>query len=58
MALEASGIAADVVGLDSTLTQKGCAYGISLDCKSASRAEGILRSRQIPYGTVVGRAKG
>ncbi len=42
------GILSKVVKLDSSLTKKGCANGIELDCRTSAKAKGILINHSIP----------
>ncbi len=53
-ALTARGIQAAVVGVDPSLTKRGCAYGIRFPCARRGAAERILRQRGIAWGTILG----
>ncbi len=51
--LTANGIAAEVSRLPPKLTTAGCAWGISIDCKLAKRAEKVLSVSGFSYGKMV-----
>lgn len=53
--LERQGIWASVVSLDASLTEKGCAYGLSFYCASAAAAKKALESGGVGYGVIIGR---
>ena len=48
------GIRVDIISLDSTLTKKGCAYGISFSCTYAARVRQVLDAKAVDYGELVG----
>ncbi|MBR6676344.1 MAG: DUF3343 domain-containing protein [Clostridia bacterium] len=54
-ALFRRGINATVVSLDASLTQNGCAYGLSFFCDDAETAEKVLAEHGVGYGMVIGR---
>lgn len=45
--LGAAAIRATVVKLDSTVTNRGCAYGVEYDCNQSSNVRSILNSAGI-----------
>ena len=53
--LAGHGIRCELVGIDPTLTGKGCGFGLSLDCSAADDALNILSKRKISHGDVLGR---
>ena len=52
--LEAHGVRVTIVNLDPNLTDKGCAYGIRFLCGLESMIKGILNTKKIPYGILMG----
>lgn len=55
--LTGQGIAAVVVNIDGKLTEKGCAYGLRINCTETERAIRCLSERNIPYGVVLGNGR-
>ena len=47
-ALQAIGITAEVVSLLPEETRRGCAFGVSFDCRELGRARNALRSARVP----------
>lgn len=56
-AAQHNGIHGTVVNIDPSVTGRGCAYGISLDCGEAERFAALLKRKGIPYGEIVGGRK-
>lgn len=54
-ALERAGIACSIVGLDRSLTSRGCAYGIEYPASAASAVRRVLAANSLDYGEVIGR---
>ena len=52
--LAGQGIFTEIVNLDGKLTDKGCAYGLQLNCGDSERAVRYLDDRGVPYGVVLG----
>lgn len=42
-----------IVGIDASLTRRGCAYGIEIACIYADAAETALKRRHIQYGDLL-----
>ena len=53
-ALDARGILAEIVSLDPSLTQRGCAYGLRFSAQTRDEALRCLSEKKIPWGTVLG----
>ena len=53
--LSASGIKCDIVNLDSNVTKRGCAYGVSFPCSMTDKVQSILRRYEHDYGEIIGR---
>ena len=53
-ALEARGIHAEIVGLDPSLTKRGCAYGLRFASSGREEVLRCLRGKNIPWGSVLG----
>ena len=53
--LSASGIKCDIVNLDSNVTKRGCAYGVSFPCSMTDKVQSILRRYELDYGEIIGR---
>lgn len=52
--LNSRNIGAEIVKLDPTLTKRGCAWGIQIDCMRVDEVRRVLDSRNIPYGEIIG----
>jgi len=52
LVLTANNIEASVLKLPPTLSQKGCAWGITVDCQKATDATHILKVSDLPYKKV------
>lgn len=48
------GISAELIGIDPSITKRGCAYALSIECGAAARASDILKRRGITFGEVIG----
>ena len=48
------GITSKVIKLDSSLTKKGCANGIELNCRYLPKAKGILLNASMPISETAG----
>lgn len=53
-ALTPAGINALKVGIDPSLTRRGCGFGVSVDCRDIKDAERILQKKHIAYGDILG----
>lgn len=53
--LSAAGIKCDIVNLDSNVTKRGCAYGVSFPCSMTDKVQSILRRYELDYGEIIGR---
>ena len=49
-----SGIRANIVSIDPTLTKNGCAYGLRIAGKSCHAAVGILDDHHVLHGDMIG----
>ena len=54
-ALENAGIPCAIVGLEPTLTKRGCAYGLSFSCAHLGRVKTILSQKRISFGEILGQ---
>lgn len=45
-------IQSEIIKLDSSLTQKGCLYGITFDCSSIYAVENILKNNNVKYSQI------
>lgn len=52
--LSARNIGVEIVKLDPTLTERGCAWGIQFDCRLVDEVKRTLDSKNIPYGEIIG----
>lgn len=57
-ALYGAGIESQVVSLDRSLTQNGCAYGLAYPCHRGGEVERILKNHKVAYGVFMGRIEG
>ncbi len=53
--LSSAGIHAEIINLDSSVTRRGCAYGVSFPCSMTERVQSILRKYDLDYGEIIGR---
>ncbi len=53
-ALDARGIQTEIVSLDPSLTQRGCAYGLRFSAQMREEALRALTEKKIPWGTILG----
>ena len=53
-AMRRAGVTAEVVSIDSSLTKRGCSYGVSFPCEKESEARRILNAKNIDYGEILG----
>lgn len=53
--LAAAGIKCEIVNLDSSVTKRGCAYGVSFPCSMTDRVQAVLRRYDLDYGEIIGR---
>ena len=53
--LSAAGIKCDIVNLDTNVTKRGCAYGVSFPCSMTDKVQSILRRYELDYGEIIGR---
>ena len=51
--LAASGIACSIVKLDSSLTRRGCAYGIEFSCDEKREVRSLLSRANIPVSQYI-----
>ena len=54
-ALERAGVRCSIVGLDRSLTSRGCAYGVEYSAADALRVRRVLAANGLDYGDVIGR---
>lgn len=52
--LSVAGIPCDIVSIDSSVTKRGCAYGVSYPCEMTERVQDILRRYGLDYGEIIG----
>ena len=57
-ALVRSGIKAEIVSGDASLTRRGCAYGVSFPCEKEAQVKRILASKRMEYGVLIGGRNG
>lgn len=57
-ALVRSGIKAEIVSVDVSLTRRGCAYGVSFPCEKEAQVKRILASKRMEYGVLIGGRNG
>ena len=55
-ALRANGVPVSIVNIDPSLTKRGCAFGLAVDCTGLNKAVELLDGRGIIHGEVIGRA--
>ena len=53
-----SGIKAEIVSVDASLTRRGCAYGVSFPCEKEAQVKRILASKRMEYGVLIGGRNG
>ena len=51
--LKKSGITVRVVSVDPSVTEKGCGWGITVECGSAERIKNLLDGKGISYGRLL-----
>lgn len=54
-ALERAGVRCFVVGLDRSLTSRGCAYGVEYPAANEGTVRRVLAAQSLDYGEVLGR---
>lgn len=52
--LESAGIRCEIVNIDSSVTKRGCAYGVSFPCDMKDRVQSLLRRYDLDYGEIIG----
>ena len=52
--LAASGIQCEIVNIDSSVTKRGCAYGVTFPCEMKNRVQSVLRRYDLDYGEIIG----
>ncbi len=52
--LTAAGIPCDIVNIDSSVTRRGCAYGVSFPCELTDKVQSILHRYDLDYGEIIG----
>ena len=57
-ALIRSGISAEIVSVDASLTRRGCAYGVSFSCDMETQVKRVLNAKRIEYGVIMGGKNG
>ncbi len=50
-----AGIPCEVVNLEAGMTEKGCAYGVSLPCGMIDEARRVLKRHDLDYGEIIGK---
>ena len=53
-ALEAAGVRCSVVGLDRSLTSRGCGFGVEYSASAAGTVRRVLAAISLDYGEVLG----
>ena len=53
-ALSRVGIGSRVMSVDPALTERGCGWGVEVDCSDVSSAEETLRRDRIYFGVTLG----
>lgn len=53
--LDSRGIYCEIVSIDPSVTKKGCAFAVKLDCNRVMHATAMLGERRINYGEIIGR---
>lgn len=53
-ALSRVGIFSQIVSIDTSLTKRGCAYGISFPCEREVEVKRILKAKNIDFGEIMG----
>ena len=48
-ALEESYIDCEIIKLESSMTKKGCAYGIKFNCININSLENVLKKKKVNY---------
>ncbi len=51
--LNGAGIQHRIVGIDASLTRRGCSYGIEIACVNSDSAERVLKRARIRYGDLL-----
>ena len=54
-ALERAGVQCSIVGLDRSLTSRGCAYGVEYRLADSATVARVLAAISLDYGEVLGR---
>ncbi len=54
-ALASAGVRCSIVGLDRSLTSRGCAYGVEYHASDERTVRRVLGSLSLDYGEVLGR---
>lgn len=49
-------IMCEIVGLDRSLTENGCAYGIAFSSKDYDAVYAVLKSASLAYGELLGKS--
>jgi len=47
-------IESEVVKLDPSITERGCAWGIQFDCSMVDEVKRVLNNKGVPYGEIIG----
>ncbi len=53
--LSVAGIPCEIVNLDSSVTKRGCAFGVSFPCDMTEKVQNILRRYDLDYGEIIGK---
>lgn len=53
--LMAAGIRCEIVNLDGSVTEKGCAYGVSFPCHLTDEVQSALKRYDLDYGEIIGK---
>ena len=52
--LSAAGIRCEIVNIDSSVTKRGCAFGVTFPCEMMDRVRSILHRYDLDYGEIIG----
>ncbi len=53
--LSSAGIPCEIVSLESSVTKRGCAYGVSFPCGMTDAVQKILQKYGLDYGEIIGK---
>lgn len=53
-ALRSVGISSTIVGIDPSITRRGCGFGLRMSCSDINTAVRTLDRKRITYGDIIG----